>query len=189
MGTLQRTGDNILPLILSLVNSEYLANVQAHSKGNLVFFDFLGVFIVSGKEILATVVNVVIIALMVYSVWNNSKQSLANGEYTILNSLMQKEIADSLVKLFHRHSASNICQEFIYRCTLYSAFLVAYARTSHDLSRSDNDVESSSKLVRETRVDLFPVHHTDVCSASFCRSRIPKTNKKGKYRPAGVNCS
>ena len=81
LGTLQRTGDNILPLILSIVNSEYLSNMQAHSKGNLVFLDFLGAFIVSGKEILATVINVLIIALSVYSMWHNSKQTLENGKY------------------------------------------------------------------------------------------------------------
>lgn len=63
----------MLPLILRLVNSKYISNVQEHRHGNLVFFDFLGAFIISGKEIVATVVNVAVAAASIYSIWHNMK--------------------------------------------------------------------------------------------------------------------
>lgn len=71
LGSLQRTGDNILPLILRLVNSDYLPKAQQYNKGNLVYFDFLGSFIVSGKEIFSTLINIVFIFGSAYSVWYN----------------------------------------------------------------------------------------------------------------------
>lgn len=76
LGTLQRTGDNILPLILQIVNSEYLSNVDAYSKGNLVFFDFIGAFIITGKEIVAIFINITIALLSIYSVWYNMRHSV-----------------------------------------------------------------------------------------------------------------
>lgn len=36
LGTFQRTGDNILPLILKLVNSKQISDVEKYSTGNLV---------------------------------------------------------------------------------------------------------------------------------------------------------
>lgn len=36
LGTFQRTGDNMLPLILKLVNSVQISDVEKYSTGNLV---------------------------------------------------------------------------------------------------------------------------------------------------------
>ncbi|XP_065226091.1 endoplasmic reticulum metallopeptidase 1-like isoform X2 [Planococcus citri] len=75
LGTLQRTGDNMLPLILRIANSEHISNIQEYQHGNLVFFDFLGTFIVSGKELIATVINALVAAASFYSIWYNMKHS------------------------------------------------------------------------------------------------------------------
>ncbi len=90
LGSLQRTGDNILPLILRLVNSDYLSNIQAHSKGNLVYFDILGTFIVAGREMLATFINVLIIAASVYALWRNMKYS--SGMLQIIKKFRMRDI-------------------------------------------------------------------------------------------------
>lgn len=65
----------MLPLILRIANSEHISNIQEHQHGNLVFFDFLGTFIVSGKEIIATVINALVAAASFYSIWQNMKHS------------------------------------------------------------------------------------------------------------------
>lgn len=80
LGTLQRTGDNILPLVIRLVGSSELANVSAFRSGNLVFFDFLGAFIVRWSELVAGVVNIAVIALSVFIIWQNMTRLLYRGE-------------------------------------------------------------------------------------------------------------
>lgn len=37
LGTFQRTGDNMLPLILKLVNSKQISDIEKYSTGNLVY--------------------------------------------------------------------------------------------------------------------------------------------------------
>lgn len=44
LGTFQRTGDNMLPLILKLVNSKQIADIDKYSSGNLVCHLFLLLF-------------------------------------------------------------------------------------------------------------------------------------------------
>lgn len=80
LGTLQRTGDNILPLVLRLVASPEMANVAAHRSGNLVFFDFLGAFIVRWSEPTAFFLNTFLVVFSLYTVWWNTNDTAKQGK-------------------------------------------------------------------------------------------------------------
>ena len=64
-GSIQRAGDNILALVKGIVNSPFLANPGEYRHGAMVFFDFLGVFMVYYPERIGLVINVVTV-FMVY---------------------------------------------------------------------------------------------------------------------------
>ncbi|XP_046662135.1 endoplasmic reticulum metallopeptidase 1-like [Homalodisca vitripennis] len=85
LGTLQRTGDNILPLVLRLVAAPEMGNVSAHRAGNLVFFDFLGAFIVTWSEPMAAFVNIAVVIVSIYVVrWNmkdTNRQGILRRDY------------------------------------------------------------------------------------------------------------
>lgn len=63
LGTLQRTGDNILALTLRLASAPQMYNISMHKSGNLVYFDVLGAFIVHSSELIAHFFNIVIVIL------------------------------------------------------------------------------------------------------------------------------
>jgi hypothetical protein len=80
LGTLQRTGDNILALAVSLVNNDKMANTEKYASGNLVFFDFLGAFMIRWSESTGIIINTVAAAVSVYCLYRNMKTSVARGE-------------------------------------------------------------------------------------------------------------
>lgn len=84
LGTLQRTGDNILPLVLRLVASPEMANVAAHRSGNLVFFDFLGAFIVRWSEPTAFFLNTFLVVFSLYTVWWNTNDTAKQGKCALI---------------------------------------------------------------------------------------------------------
>ncbi|XP_025425478.1 endoplasmic reticulum metallopeptidase 1-like isoform X2 [Sipha flava] len=79
LGTFQRTGDNMLPLILKLVNSEQISDVENYSTGNLVFFDFLGIFIVYWSEVLADIINISVIIISLLIILYNASNNHVTG--------------------------------------------------------------------------------------------------------------
>ena len=56
-GSIQRAGDNILALVKSIVNSPFLADPGEYHHGSMVFFDFLGIFVVHYPERIGLVIN------------------------------------------------------------------------------------------------------------------------------------
>lgn len=75
LGTLQRTGDNILALVLGLVSSEMMANTEKYATGNLVFFDFLGAFVIRWPEGIGFLINMSAVILSLYSLYKNMKST------------------------------------------------------------------------------------------------------------------
>lgn len=63
LGTLQRTGDNILALAFRLASAPQMYNTSMHRSGNLVYFDVLGAFIVHSSEPIAHLFNLIIVLL------------------------------------------------------------------------------------------------------------------------------
>jgi hypothetical protein len=79
LGTFQRTGDNMLPLILKLVNSVQISDVEKYSTGNLVFFDFLGIFIVHWSEVLSDIINISVIFVSLLVILYNASHTHVTG--------------------------------------------------------------------------------------------------------------
>lgn len=83
LGSLQRTGDNILALAKAMVSGHQLSSVEKYKYGNLVFFDFLGAFVIRWTEFVSNFVNFTVILLSVYSVYRN-KVRLSTGNFFVL---------------------------------------------------------------------------------------------------------
>lgn len=64
-GSIQRAGDNILALVKSIVNSPFLADPGEYRHGSMVFFDFLGIFVVHYPERIGLVINLISAAVAV----------------------------------------------------------------------------------------------------------------------------
>uniref|UniRef100_A0A8D8VNW2 FXNA-like protease n=1 Tax=Cacopsylla melanoneura TaxID=428564 RepID=A0A8D8VNW2_9HEMI len=82
LASLQRTGDNILPLLLNLVNSKQLVAVHQYREGSLVYFDFIGLFIVTLSSTFTILVCLLTLGLVLLSVYINSRaagEQLAHG--------------------------------------------------------------------------------------------------------------
>jgi len=80
LGTLQRTGDNILALILGLANNDKMANVEKYASGNLVFFDFLGAFMIRWSEEIGLIINTFALAVSVFCLYRNMKAFVTRGK-------------------------------------------------------------------------------------------------------------
>ncbi|CAH0380645.1 unnamed protein product [Bemisia tabaci] len=85
LGTLQRTGDNILPLVKRLVNSDELSNIEKYKHGNLVFFDVLGAFIIYLPEVVAGLIHYVFLSISFYTIYWNIQDSKKKG-YNVTSS-------------------------------------------------------------------------------------------------------
>lgn len=80
LGTLQRTGANILALTRALINNDKMANTEKYAYGNLVFFDFLGAFVIRWSEGTGTLINTLAAAVSIYCLFKNMKAALTRGE-------------------------------------------------------------------------------------------------------------
>ncbi|KAJ8925688.1 hypothetical protein NQ315_009535 [Exocentrus adspersus] len=78
LGTLQRTGDNILALAKGMAQGHQLSNVEKFRPGNLVFFDFLGAFVVRWPMLVADVINLLSVIFSLYSIYGNVNDAEVN---------------------------------------------------------------------------------------------------------------
>lgn len=76
LGALQRTGDNILALTQEIIHGDYLSDADAQdTRGSLVFFDFLGAFVIRWPQYIASTVNIASIIIAGYSIHLNSQSA------------------------------------------------------------------------------------------------------------------
>ncbi|XP_060528863.1 endoplasmic reticulum metallopeptidase 1-like [Cylas formicarius] len=75
LGSLQRTGDNILALAKGMAQGHQLANVEQYRAGNLVFFDFLGAFVIRWPMATADVINTLSVIFSFYCVFKNAEEA------------------------------------------------------------------------------------------------------------------
>lgn len=85
LGSLQRTGDNILALARGLAMGHQLSQVTVSEKqdpsGHFVFFDFLGAFVVRWSMFTADLVNVSAVLISFYALYRNMKDSIGVLSY------------------------------------------------------------------------------------------------------------
>ncbi|EZA53278.1 Endoplasmic reticulum metallopeptidase [Ooceraea biroi] len=90
LGALQRTGDNILALTQGIVFEDYLSDPSMQeTRGSLVFFDFLGAFVIRWPPYIANTVNIVSIIIAGYSIHLN----MQSARRSIRTSMYAKYIA------------------------------------------------------------------------------------------------
>ncbi|XP_076681167.1 endoplasmic reticulum metallopeptidase 1 isoform X2 [Andrena cerasifolii] len=76
LGSLQRTGDNILALLQGIVLDDYLSEVTVQDNAEkLVFFDFLGLFVIRWPQYVASMLNVVSMIAGAYSIYLNTESA------------------------------------------------------------------------------------------------------------------
>nr|CAD7263210.1 unnamed protein product [Timema shepardi] len=80
LGTLQRTGDNVLALTQAITSDYHLADTQLYKEGNLIFIDFLGLFVIRWSELFGLVINTSAVALSVFSVVKNMKHGMITND-------------------------------------------------------------------------------------------------------------
>nr|XP_012141016.1 PREDICTED: endoplasmic reticulum metallopeptidase 1-like [Megachile rotundata]XP_012141017.1 PREDICTED: endoplasmic reticulum metallopeptidase 1-like [Megachile rotundata]XP_012141018.1 PREDICTED: endoplasmic reticulum metallopeptidase 1-like [Megachile rotundata]XP_012141019.1 PREDICTED: endoplasmic reticulum metallopeptidase 1-like [Megachile rotundata] len=84
LGSLQRTGDNILALLQGIVLENYLSEAAFQENvGNLVFFDFLGAFVIRWSQYVASTINIVSIIAGIYSIYLNTKSARRDAKRSI----------------------------------------------------------------------------------------------------------
>lgn len=71
LGSLQRTGDNILALAKGMALGHQLSDVEKYRAGNLVFFDFLGAFVVRWPMFIADIINISTVIFSFYAIYSN----------------------------------------------------------------------------------------------------------------------
>ncbi|KAK2579325.1 hypothetical protein KPH14_008277 [Odynerus spinipes] len=76
LGSLQRTGDNILALARGIMLEDFLPDkTSQNSAENLVFFDFLGAFVIRWSMQIASTINILSIIIGIYSVYMNMENA------------------------------------------------------------------------------------------------------------------
>jgi len=81
-GSIQRAGDNLLAVVRHIAQSEVLADTHSHSKGGVVFFDFLGLWLVYYPEWVGYLLNLVVVAFTVYKTVDKARNSYRFGVTT-----------------------------------------------------------------------------------------------------------
>ncbi|XP_025831142.1 endoplasmic reticulum metallopeptidase 1 isoform X2 [Agrilus planipennis] len=72
LGSIQRTGDNILALARGMAQGHQIADIEQNKAGNLIFFDFLGAFVVRWPEYIASFVNILTVIFSIYTMYQNA---------------------------------------------------------------------------------------------------------------------
>jgi len=62
--TVLLTGDNLLAVVRAIVNSELLADPAEYRHGHVIYFDFVGLFMVILPMRLGMLINVIVIVLV-----------------------------------------------------------------------------------------------------------------------------
>ncbi|XP_026466461.1 endoplasmic reticulum metallopeptidase 1-like [Ctenocephalides felis] len=95
LGTYQHTGDNLVAMLNDLGNAEEIKDTAAHAEGEMVFYDVLGLFMVTYTEITGTILNVFVAACTLITI-ALLLNSMANDEGLCIGS-MSKEFGISIL--------------------------------------------------------------------------------------------
>ncbi|KAG5898670.1 hypothetical protein JTB14_030620 [Gonioctena quinquepunctata] len=82
LGSLQRTGDNILALAKGMAKGHQLSNVEKYRAGNLVFFDFLGACVIRWSMLVADIINISSVIFSLYSIHLNIRSAEVTDSLT-----------------------------------------------------------------------------------------------------------
>lgn len=69
----------MVALVMGLVSADELIDTEKHREGRVVFFDFLGAFIMFWTVFAGDIVNIVTLVLSIYSMISNMKEAINRG--------------------------------------------------------------------------------------------------------------
>lgn len=79
-GSLQRAGENVLSMIKEIANSPFLADPGEERHGKVVYFDFIGFFMVVYTHRVGLILNSVTMATVLLTLWSSTgKRRGRNG--------------------------------------------------------------------------------------------------------------
>ncbi|XP_023345863.1 endoplasmic reticulum metallopeptidase 1 isoform X2 [Eurytemora carolleeae] len=81
-GSIQRAGDNLLAVVGHIAQSDILADTSSHSEGGVVFFDFLGLFLIHYPEWVGMLLNLTVVGYALFRSWDKAKNSYRSGVTT-----------------------------------------------------------------------------------------------------------
>ncbi|KAH8418650.1 hypothetical protein KR222_008447, partial [Zaprionus bogoriensis] len=87
-GALQNTGDNVLGLVRALSNATELYNVQV-TKGQTIFFDYLGIFFVCYSKETGTIINHSISGSVIIAILISISRMSAISSYSICHVMLR----------------------------------------------------------------------------------------------------
>lgn len=126
LGSLQRTGDNMLALAKGMVNAHELSNVEKYKEGNLIYFDVLGIFLLRWPEAVGTAINISSILLSFFLLYWSIKDARRKG-------LVTKSYFTIFFKAFGVVLLGAICSTLVILST--SAFVALIGRSMSWYSR------------------------------------------------------
>ncbi|XP_035742649.1 endoplasmic reticulum metallopeptidase 1-like isoform X1 [Vespa mandarinia] len=90
LGSLQRTGDNILALAQGIMLEDFMPDrTSQNAVESLVFFDFLGAFVIRWPLYISSTINVLSISIGIYSVYMNMQNARRDAKkFTYLKNLL-----------------------------------------------------------------------------------------------------
>ncbi|XP_043681351.1 endoplasmic reticulum metallopeptidase 1-like isoform X1 [Vespula pensylvanica] len=90
LGSLQRTGDNILALAQGIMLEDFMPDrTSQNAVENIVFFDFLGAFVIRWPLYISSTINVFSISIGIYSVYMNMQNARRDAKkFTYLKHLL-----------------------------------------------------------------------------------------------------
>lgn len=70
-----------MALAKGMAQGHQLSNVESHRAGNLVFFDFLGAFVVRWPMLVGDIINALTVIISLYTIYGNIKEAAeSSGE-------------------------------------------------------------------------------------------------------------
>ncbi len=78
-GSIQRAGDNVLAVVSHIADSDQLAHQDAQDNSHVVFFDVLGIFLISYPEWGGIFINLAAVTLSLYTTYAKVKKSHEYG--------------------------------------------------------------------------------------------------------------
>ncbi|XP_055702540.1 endoplasmic reticulum metallopeptidase 1-like isoform X2 [Phlebotomus papatasi] len=99
-GTYQHTGDNVLALVKGMANSPELDINADLGTGSVIFFDFMGWFMISYTEVVAMIINI-LIAILQFVIIGFSMYLMAKSE-----GVPFKKVFKELIKVLIAHLVS-----------------------------------------------------------------------------------
>ncbi|XP_066015724.1 endoplasmic reticulum metallopeptidase 1-like isoform X2 [Pocillopora verrucosa] len=177
-GSIQRAGDNILALVKSIVNSPFLADPGEYRHGSMVFFDFLGIFVIHYPERIGLVINltlafVVVLCLMKKFLHFLAKRTifeegkvlrLSSGVGDLIISLFilllswivgtSFSVAVGVLLTYSGHSLTWYCQPYLILALYTAPSLLGIGLVHFVIKKS---IVAKEKAVSEKKEDNIPL--------------------------------